>query len=488
MDKMMKTGFKQKPNQLKRSPASIHNDKHPAASELVDNRSSTTLQRQLMKGIDNTAQAIAQRQAQAQLDDSPVMMLQRQQLEGSFGQPIQRVEAEEEEELLQGKFETMQRQGDLEEEELLQGKFETVQRQSLEEEEEPLQGKFTNSASPTQLQEETTQSGNRTGMPDHLKAGIESLSGMDMSDVQVHRNSSKPAQLNALAYAQGNEIHLGPGQEQHLPHEAWHVVQQRQGRVKPTRQMAGEQINDDVVLETEADVMGANALQFKSSRKGANSSSSSLNRTAIQRVIQLGEKYDKVKIDASHDLDEGDYDIPSVSDDALKAATIEILTEHLAGKKYVGQEGGLLETPDIMISNSWGGAPGKVLMPAKLQSAMQIHTGEFIPNLMHETGHMVKGQQDSSSMKDAIALIAKDAKVEAAKQDYASANPKPDEWEEEVRADLTGVHMRWLSGSKPTEAEYKKLAWADDPADESHPPGTYRIAKITAYLQQLESG
>ena len=30
---------------------------------------------------------------------------------------------------------------------------------------------------------------------------------------------------DALAYAQGSDIHLAPGQEQHLPHEAWHVVQ-----------------------------------------------------------------------------------------------------------------------------------------------------------------------------------------------------------------------------------------------------------------------
>jgi len=55
-----------------------------------------------------------------------------------------------------------------------------------------------------------------------------------MDHVQVHRNSSKPAQLNAHAFAQGSDIHLAPGQEQHLPHEAWHVVQQAQGRVKPT--------------------------------------------------------------------------------------------------------------------------------------------------------------------------------------------------------------------------------------------------------------
>jgi hypothetical protein len=105
---------------------------------------------------------------------------------------------------------------------------------------------------------------NRTGLPDHLKAGIESLSGMDLSDVRVHRNSDQPAQLNALAYAQGNDIHLGPGQEQHLPHEAWHVVQQAQGRVRPTMQMRGRvDVNDDEGLEREADQMGLRATQLR---------------------------------------------------------------------------------------------------------------------------------------------------------------------------------------------------------------------------------
>jgi hypothetical protein len=100
----------------------------------------------------------------------------------------------------------------------------------------------------------------RGGLPDGLRDGIESLSGMDMSGVRVHRNSAQPAQLNALAYAQGSDIHLGPGQEQHLPHEAWHVVQQAQGRVPATRQLKeGVPINDDAGLETEADVMGARA-------------------------------------------------------------------------------------------------------------------------------------------------------------------------------------------------------------------------------------
>lgn len=104
---------------------------------------------------------------------------------------------------------------------------------------------------------------NRTGLPDNLKVGVEALSGYAMDDVKVHYNSSKPAQLHAHAYAQGTDIHLAPGQEKHLPHETWHVVQQKQRRVKPTMQLKGKvNINDDKGLEREADVMGGKAFQF----------------------------------------------------------------------------------------------------------------------------------------------------------------------------------------------------------------------------------
>jgi len=106
---------------------------------------------------------------------------------------------------------------------------------------------------------------NKTGMPDNLKSGIENLSGMSMDHVRVNYNSSQPAQLNALAYAQGSDIHIAPGQEKHLPHEAWHVVQQAQGRVQPTKQMkTGVPVNDDPGLEHEADVMGEKALNVSS--------------------------------------------------------------------------------------------------------------------------------------------------------------------------------------------------------------------------------
>lgn len=121
-----------------------------------------------------------------------------------------------------------------------------------------------------QLAGDDTVQPNNTGLPDNLKAGIEHLSGISMDHVKVHYNSAQPAQLNAHAYAQGSEIHVGPGQERHLPHEAWHVVQQAQGRVEPTMQMkAGVAVNDDRGLEAEADDMGAQALRIgQSSARG----------------------------------------------------------------------------------------------------------------------------------------------------------------------------------------------------------------------------
>jgi hypothetical protein len=125
---------------------------------------------------------------------------------------------------------------------------------------------------------------NETGLPDNLKSGMESLSGLSLNDVKVHRNSDKPAQLQAHAYAQGTNIHLGPGQEKHLPHELAHVVQQKEGRVKPTVQMKGNtNVNDDPSLEKEADVMGAKALAATAANKNLTIQKK---EQLISRVIQ----------------------------------------------------------------------------------------------------------------------------------------------------------------------------------------------------------
>lgn len=184
--------------------------------------------------------------AQSQLQqaaDASAHTQQLKQLQAIADAGVPQLAGMEDEALLQG--------AGMEDEEPLQG--------AGMEDEELLQGKISSSVGPLQM--EGAPAPNQTGMPDNLKAGIEGLSGMDMSGVRVHRNSPEPAKVGAHAFAQGTDIHLGSGQDRHLPHEAWHVVQQAQGRVQPTRQAKGVAINDDTGLETEADVMGAKALQ-----------------------------------------------------------------------------------------------------------------------------------------------------------------------------------------------------------------------------------
>ncbi|WP_218134019.1 DUF4157 domain-containing protein [Tenacibaculum sp. MAR_2009_124] len=128
---------------------------------------------------------------------------------------------------------------------------------------------------------------NNTGLPDNLKSGIENLSGHSMDDVKVHYNSNKPAQLNAHAYAQGTNIHIASGQEKHLPHEAWHVVQQKQGRVKPTMQLKSKvNVNNDAGLEQEADIMGAKAMQAQPVQRVLAKGQSS-NQSVTQRVQEV---------------------------------------------------------------------------------------------------------------------------------------------------------------------------------------------------------
>jgi hypothetical protein len=219
----------------------------------TDNRAETTMQRNVQKMANSSTLSSQEVQLQAIASSYSNNIIQakgieeEELLQGKFN-TIQK-QSMEEEELLQGKFETVQM---VEDEELLQGKSITIQKQSIEEE-ELLQGKF----------ETVQKKENNTGLPDDLKSGIENQSGLSIDDVKVHYNSDKPAQLNAHAYAQGTDIHVAPGQEKHLPHEAWHVVQQKQGRVKPTMQMKGNvNVNDDEGLEKEADVMGAKALQM----------------------------------------------------------------------------------------------------------------------------------------------------------------------------------------------------------------------------------
>ena len=100
--------------------------------------------------------------------------------------------------------------------------------------------------------EDTTPADHDTGLPAPLKDELEATSGYALDDVTVHYNSPKPARLDMRAYAQGTEIHLGPGQEHHLPEETKHVLQQKQGRVQPNMEWKGQPVCADHELEREA--------------------------------------------------------------------------------------------------------------------------------------------------------------------------------------------------------------------------------------------
>ena len=220
------------------------------------------------------------------------------------------------------------------------------------------------------------------GLPDGLRDGVERLSGLAMDDVRIHRGSPEPARIGALAFTRGRDIHVGPGQERHLPHEAWHVVQQAQGRVPATTQFAGAAGNADAGLEREADVMGARAAhagavaaprepsrqplasgsggvvqgKFAFNRAGlANTQSrtSFADRTSrLTKILKALERYDKARGEADelaaidellrhttkwmrkHGLEQGqDLEKKTLIKDLIKAATKERAS--LAGNEFL---------------------------------------------------------------------------------------------------------------------------------------------------------
>jgi Domain of unknown function (DUF4157) len=201
---------------------------------------------------------------------------------------------------------------------ILSGYGNAIQR-NVTDEEEPLQKKA-----------------NDTGLPDNLKSGIENISGHSMDDVQVHYNSARPAQLQAHAYAQGTDIHIAPGQEKHLPHEAWHVVQQKQGRVKPTIQMKRVNVNDDPVLEKEADVMGSKALDNVPDRGNIQPG-----QRPMQRKENNYNRVSEIKLSSDTNIvQRQDIDLPTAEAAMLARAKDFHALPHIITTPWGDEEGG----------------------------------------------------------------------------------------------------------------------------------------------------
>jgi hypothetical protein len=228
-------------------------------------------------------------------------------------------------------------------------------------------------------------------LPPRLKAGIEHLSGVSMAPVTVHYNSPRPAAVDALAYAHGSEIHLGPGQERHLAHEAWHVTQQAQGRVPATSRVGGTALNDSPALEREADTMGERALRmpvgdvtFSADAAHANAAPTA----PLQRVIQkphtrTGEVFGRLTtpmiqarltqastamVDIMKEL-HADQTKTYTWPEAVKEAKRQVKA---AGRKVTGRQNRLNDHTDLLsYANSFG-----VLAPT-LTTYVTKHSGVF---------------------------------------------------------------------------------------------------------------
>ncbi len=170
---------------------------------------------------------------------------------------------------------------------------------------------------------------NQTGLPDQLKAGMESVTEVPLDHVKVHYHSSKPAQIQAHAYAQGNEIHLASGKEEHLAHELGHVVQQARGQVKANNSVAGMPLNDNQALEDEATRLGNQALQRSVKDVGHYSASSAVATQSddSNRVVQR--ELDKADWEAIHGHAKNDLSLQQIVAELFK-----IYSDHKGNIKY----------------------------------------------------------------------------------------------------------------------------------------------------------
>lgn len=233
-------------------------------------------------------------------------------------------------------------------------------------------GSIRNEASLRAASEMGTTPG-KSDLPEALKSGIESLSGVSMDNVRIHYGSTKPAQVQAFAYTQGRDIHLGPGQEQHLPHEAWHVVQQSKGTVPPTLQANGVSINDNPALEHEADVMGAKARKIGTLQKSS--------RAALSVATTTGPELIPSSTAAQRQSDDANPDDDTIPPEVMEE--IEELGGAIVQRKARGSAGQVVVQRAYTARRPLG---GKLKAPGSLKSRWFKDKGIFHEHIFFEDG------------------------------------------------------------------------------------------------------
>ncbi len=136
-------------------------------------------------------------------------------------------------------------------------------------------------------------------IPEEVQSKMENVFQADFSEVNIQQNSEEAKNMGAYAFTKGNEIHFAAGQynpeseegQELLGHELSHVVQQRDGDVKPTTQEEGMPVNEDATLEKEADDMGKKAAKG-TPPSGGNPNPGTNNSAKSNLTIQKKDKGD----------------------------------------------------------------------------------------------------------------------------------------------------------------------------------------------------
>ena len=275
---------------------------------------------------------------------------------------------------------------------------------------------------------------NKTGLPENIKSGVEQLSGYSLDDVKVHFNSSKPAQLKAHAYAEGNQIHVANGQEKHLAHEAWHVVQQKQNRVSPNSEINGVQINNDISLENEADKMGekasslSNKITVPQQLKSINTSSSS----SIQGYFESGyrdkeniKSFSKAIVQRVETDNAEEQNTTADQEVSTEQDTSEEQSSFLDRSKEV--LGGMIESIRSAGEAAFDGLSSAGNSLISLLNQMSDAAGGVLSNLANQAHQVMNTvQQYASSLAETVGLEIKqaDKKKEQEENAFKAKYPK----------------------------------------------------------------
>lgn len=214
---------------------------------------------------------------------------------GTLGKQTQR-ESKEDEELLQTKRwgeaavevtlqrykENVRRNAPEEDEDVLQGKADTLQLETIDED-ESLQGKFNSTSTTEQYPVQREEKPHNTGLPDNLKTVIEDLSGYNTGEAKGHSNSDRPARSPTLAYTHATHMQTVPGQEKYLSHKLGQVIQQMKGPVSSPVSLTDIPVKDDSRFEKEAD----NDTHVIQRRRKEAVSDCQIGKDAFGNVIQM---------------------------------------------------------------------------------------------------------------------------------------------------------------------------------------------------------